>query len=100
MSEYFSPVRLNHMMGCVSDPALVTTGFSASGGRSPSACWTAFDTSVAARSMSRPALSSTLIEPMLKAEVEVMVRMPSIPLSTCSIGSTMVASMVSGLAPK
>ena len=88
------------MIGCVSDPALVTIGFSASGGSSPRACWTAFETSVAARSMSRPALNSTLTEPMLKAEVEVMVRTPSMPFRTCSIGSTMVASMVSGLAPK
>ena len=35
-----------------------------------------------------------------KAEVEVMVRTPSMPFRTCSIGSTMVASIVSGLAPK
>jgi hypothetical protein len=50
--------------------------------------------------MSLPASNSTLMELWPKALVESMLRIPSMPLSTCSRGSVMVASTVSGLAPR
>ena len=86
-------------MGRDRAPALDTIGRSASAGRSRNARWIVLETSVAARSMSRPMTNSTLITLIPKPLVDSMVRMPSMPFSTCSIGSVIVVSTVSGLAP-
>ena len=90
----------SHMIDELSAPAFRTTGRFAASGSRPTARCTAFPTSVAATSRSRPASNSTSMELTPKALVDVIVSMPSIPFSSSSMGSVIVASMVSGLAPR
>ena len=87
-------------MGALFAPALRITGRSAASGSWPSARCTAFCTSVAATSTSRPASNSSVIdEHAERRSMDSMLRIASIPFSTSSSGCVSVASTVSGLAP-
>ena len=79
--------------------AFVMMGRWTPSGSWPSTRCSAFDTSVDARSISRPASNWMLMKLIPNALVDSRLWMSSTVFSTCSSGSVTMASTVSGLAP-
>jgi hypothetical protein len=94
-----SLLMLRLTIGTASASAFVTVGLSASGGSRRMARETLSRTSLAAVSISMPSSNSTVMEVRPSELVDLMVRIPSMPLMDSSRGSVIRDSITSAFAP-